>query len=212
LTHKVKLLLLVLAILASTILFTITYGYAGFMFSTPVESSESQAQPGYMPAPASIPDATIAPSRRIMLCPLKVNVSIVNSTHSYKHDNSQRVLINAERGDVISIVLKASLDPNLLDCVRDALELENIENIHVEYGLELGSENLIAIEPGVKSIDISSTELKDLGGGLYKLTITIGSDIEPGIYRVDLTAYLKMKGERIDFTGLTECPIYLDVR
>jgi len=210
--HETKIFLLALAILACTALFVISYSYTGLKFGTPVEPSESQAQPGYMPAPTPIPNATAASSGKIMLCPLEVKVSIVNSTHSYRYVNPQRVLINAERGDVISIVLKASLDPNLLSCVREALELETIENIHVEYGLKLGSEDLIAVEPGVKSMDISSTELKDLEGGLYKLTITVGNVIEPGIYRVELDAYLKMNGDKIVFEGSAEYAIYLDIK
>jgi len=204
--RRVKLLPLALAILASSILFVVTYGY------TELKTGGSQAQSVYIPAPTPIPNATAAPARNIMLCPLEVKLSIVNSTHSYKYDNSQRVLINAKRGDVISIVLKASLDPDLLNCVREALELETIENIRVEYGLKLGSENLIAMEPGVKNMNISNTKLKDLGGDLYKLTITIGNDIEPGVYRVELTAYLKMKDDKIDLTGLIEHAIYLDIR
>jgi len=68
------------------------------------------------------------------------------------------------------------------------------------------------MEPGVKNMNISNTKLKDLGGDLYKLTITIGNDIEPGVYRVELTAYLKMKDDKIDLTGLIEHAIYLDIK
>jgi len=203
---RVKLLPLALAILAGSILFVVTYGY------TELKTGGSQAQSIYIPAPTPIPNATVAPAREIMLCPLEVKVAIVNSTHSYKYANPQRVLINAKRGDVISIVLKASLDPNLLSCVRDALNLRTVGNIHVEYGLKLGSEGLITVEPGVKSMNISNTELKDLGGGLYKLTITIGNDTEPGTYRVEFTAYTKLTGDEIDFTVMAQHAIHLDIR
>jgi len=235
---RVKLSLLTLAVLASAVLFALTY--AELEFNIPARTGESRICLVYTPGLTPISNATdytdsnttstefgesqaelvyipnntitAAPSRRIMLCPVEVKVSILNSTHSYEYDNLRRVLINAERGDVISVVLKANLDPNLLNCVREALELESVEGIRVEYGLKLGSESSIIVEPGVKSMDASKAELEDLGGGLYKLTITVGSDVVPGIYRVELTAYLKIEGEKVDFTGLAEYAIYMDIR
>ncbi len=147
---------------------------------------------------------------RIKLCPLDVKTIIVSSSHSYKQINPQRFLINARKGDEISISMKVVLNPGLLECVINTLEVKSQDKLSVEYGLRLSSGEE-SVESGTKKMSLSNVELREGGDGPYNLVVKIDDDIEPGNYLVMLHSWLNITGIGVEIKGVTEYSLLLNI-
>ncbi len=146
----------------------------------------------------------------LKLCPFDVKVSVIGSTHKYERINPQSFIVHAARGDKVNLTLGLTLNPNLLDCVRDALNLAPGERLSIEYGLRLGSGEGVTIA-GARKMNLTSIKLQGRGGGPYNLTVTIDDSMEPGSYYTVLYAWIKITG-KAEIKSETEYIILINIK
>ena len=168
--------------------------------SSVTPQSEISSPPGFV-----IPEIT-----RIKICPFDQGLSVVRSSHKYVFSGPQRIEVYAKRGDRVEITLKVELNPDLVRCIRDTLNISS--ELNVEYGLSLEPQagTVIVIIPGASRLSTSSIELIR-EGDLYKLLITIDEGVEKGLYYITLYAWIKITGENADISGATEYTVFLVV-
>jgi hypothetical protein len=145
---------------------------------------------------------------KLKLCPFDTKISIVSSSHRYRNPNPQTFIINAKRGDRVDISLNVVPNPNMLSCIKRALNLKPRDKLNVDYGLQLGSGDQVTIK-GAKRMNISNIHF-ERKGELYHLRIAIDNDMESGKYYIVLYTWIKISGA-VEIKSMTEHIIFSNI-